>query len=151
MTFINEYKNRGGRVTTGSDSGFIFQLYGFAYVRELELLREAGFHPLEVIRSATLNGAEALKMEDEIGTVEVGKIADMILIETNPLENLKSLYGTGAIKLTEDNEVVRVGGVKYTISKGVVYDAKGLLKEVKEMVDKAKDEEGFSLKQPGIK
>ena len=151
MTFINEYKNRGGRVTTGSDSGFIFQLYGFAYVRELELLREAGFHPLEVIRSATLNGAEALKMEDEIGTVEVGKIADMILIETNPLENLKSLYGTGAIKLTKDNEVVRIGGVKYTISKGVVYDAKGLLKEVKEMVDKAKAEEGFSLKQPGIK
>ena len=151
MTFVNEYKNRGGRVTTGSDSGFIFQLYGFAYIRELELLREAGFHPLEVIRSATLNGAEALKMEDEIGTVEVGKIADMILIETNPLENLKTLYGTGAIKLTEDNEVVRVGGVKYTISKGVVYDAKGLLKEVKEMVDKAKAEEGFSLKQPGIK
>ncbi|MCB0623540.1 MAG: amidohydrolase, partial [Saprospiraceae bacterium] len=59
MTFVNEYKNRGGRVTTGSDSGFIFQLYGFAYVRELELLREAGFHPLEVIRSATLYGAEA--------------------------------------------------------------------------------------------
>ena len=54
MTFVNEYKNRGGRVTTGSDSGFIFQLYGFAYIRELELLREAGFHPLEVIRSATI-------------------------------------------------------------------------------------------------
>ncbi len=54
MTFINEYKNRGGRVAAGSDSGFIFQLYGFAYIRELEMLREAGFHPLEVIRSATL-------------------------------------------------------------------------------------------------
>ena len=36
MTFVNEYKNRGGRVTAGSDSGFIFQLYGFAYIRELE-------------------------------------------------------------------------------------------------------------------
>ena len=36
---------------TGSDSGFIFQFYGFAYIREMELLREAGFHPLEVIRS----------------------------------------------------------------------------------------------------
>ena len=54
MTFINEYKNRGGRVTAGSDSGFIYQLYGFAYIRELELLREAGFHPLEVIRAALL-------------------------------------------------------------------------------------------------
>ena len=54
MAFINEYKNRGGRVTAGSDNGFIYQTYGFGYIRELELLREAGFHPLEVIRSATL-------------------------------------------------------------------------------------------------
>ena len=150
MTFVNEYKNRGGRVTTGSDSGFIFQLYGFAYVRELELLREAGFHPLEVIRSATLNGAEALKMDDQIGSIEVGKLADMVLVDSNPLENLKVLYGTGAIKLTQDNEVVRVGGVKYTISNGVIYDAKALLKEVKNMVDKAKEEENFTLSQPGV-
>ena len=150
MTFINEYKNRGGRVTTGSDSGFIFQLYGFAYVRELELLREAGFHPLEVIRAATLNGAEALKLDDQIGSIEVGKLADMVLVEANPLENLKVLYGTGAIKLTEDNEVIRVGGVKYTISNGVVYDAKALLKGVKDMVDKAKAEENFTLTQPGV-
>lgn len=150
MTFINEYKNRGGRVSTGSDSGFIFQLYGFAYVRELELLREAGFHPLEVIRSATLNGAEALGMDAQIGSIEVGKLADMIVIDANPLENIKVLYGTGAIKLTEKNEVVRVGGVKYTISDGVIYDAKELLKDVKEMVDKAKSEENFTLKQPGI-
>ena len=54
MMFVNEYKNRGGRVTVGTDSGFIYQLYGFSYPRELELLREAGFHPLEIIRSATL-------------------------------------------------------------------------------------------------
>lgn len=150
MIFVNEYKNRGGRVTTGSDSGFIFQLYGFAYVRELELLREAGFHPLEVIRSATLNGAEALKMDDQIGTIEVGKLADMVLVDANPLENLKVLYGTGAIKLTNDNKVVRVGGVKYTISNGVVYDAKALLKEVKNMVDQVKEEENFTLSQPGV-
>lgn len=150
MTFVNEYKNRGGRVTTGSDSGFIFQLYGFAYVRELELLREAGFHPLEVIRSATLNGAEALKMDHQIGTIEVGKLADLVLVEANPLENLKVLYGTGAIKLTQDNEVVRVGGVKYTISNGVIYDAKSLLADVKDIVDQAKEEEKFTLSQPGV-
>lgn len=150
MTFVNEYKNRGGRVTAGSDSGFIFQLYGFAYVRELELLQEAGFHPLEVIRAATLNGAEALGVADQIGSIEVGKQADMILVSENPLKNLKVLYGTGAIKLTEDNEVVRAGGVTYTISNGVIYDAKGLLDKVKKMVSDAKAEEGFSLKQPGI-
>ena len=151
MTFINEYKNRGGRVTAGSDSGFIFQLYGFAYIRELELLREAGFHPLEVIKSATLNGAQALGMDTQIGTVEVGKLADLVILEENPLQNLKSLYGTGAIKLTEDNEVVRVGGVKYTIKDGVLYDAKKLLADVKQMVKEEKDRTGFEITQPGVK
>jgi len=149
MTFVNEYKNRGGRVTAGSDSGFIFQLYGFAYIRELELLREAGFHPLEVIRAATLNGAEALKMDDRIGSVQVGKLADLVLVEENPLENLKVLYGTGAIKLTEDNEVVRVGGVKYTIKDGIIYDSKKLLEEVRDMVREAKEKENFEIRQPG--
>jgi hypothetical protein len=150
MTFVNEYKNRGGRVTTGSDSGFIFQLYGFAYIRELELLREAGFHPLEVIRSATLNGAEALGMADKIGSVEVGKQADFVIVEENPLQNFKVLYGTGAVRLTAENEVVRAGGVTYTISNGVIYDAKGLLAKVRTMVKEAKEKEGFELKQPGI-
>ena len=89
MIFINEYKNRGGRVTAGSDSGFIFQLYGFGYIRELELLREAGFHPLEVIRAATLNGAEALGVDREIGSIQIGKKADLIIIEENPLKESK--------------------------------------------------------------
>ncbi len=151
MTFVNEYKNRGGRVTAGSDSGFIFQLYGFAYIRELELLREAGFHPLEVIRSATLFGAEALGKEKEIGSVEEGKLADLIIIEENPLQNLQCLYGTGAIKLDDDNHVMRVGGVKYTIKDGIVYDAKALLADVKRMVDAEKSETGFKLFQPGMK
>jgi hypothetical protein len=151
MTFINEYKNRGGRVTAGSDSGFIYQLYGFAYIRELELLREAGFHPLEVIRSATLNGAEALGWDDKIGSIQIGKLADFVIVEENPLQNLKVLYGTGAIKLTESNEVVRVGGVKYTIKDGVIYDAKKLLLDVKQMVDAQKEEKNWILKQPGIK
>ena len=43
------------------------------------------------------------------------------------------------------------GGVKYTVKDGIIYDAKRLLKEVKEMVDKKKDEENWELKQPGIK
>jgi len=150
MTFVNEYKNRGGRVTAGSDSGFIYQLYGFAYIRELELLREAGFHPLEVIRAATLNGAEALNLDKKIGSVAIGKLADFVIIEENPLKNLKVLYGTGAIKLTDSNEVVRVGGVKYTIKDGIIYDAKKLLHEVETMVDQAKKEQGFIIKQPGI-
>jgi hypothetical protein len=151
MSFINEYKNRGGRVTVGTDAGFIYELYGFAYIREMELLREAGFHPLEVIKAATLNGAEALGLDRELGSVEVGKLADFVIVDQNPLKNLQVLYGTGAIKLTDKNEAVRVGGVKYTIKDGIIYDAKKLLQEVKEMVEKEKAKSGYILKQPGVK
>lgn len=150
MTFVNEYKNRGGRVTTGSDSGYIFQVYGFAYIRELELLREAGFHPLEVIRSATLYGAQALGAEKDLGSVEVGKLADFVIVEENPLENLQVLYGTGAIKLADDNTVTRVGGVKFTVKDGIVYDAKKLLADVRKIVADEKAKTGFVLKQPGV-
>ncbi len=151
MTFVNEYKNRGGRVVTGADSGFIYNLWGFGYIREFELFREAGFHPLEVIKAATLEGAEALGMEKEFGTVEAGKLADLVVVEENPLKNFKVLYGTGAIKLNEDNEAVRVGGVKYTIKDGIIYDAKQLLADVRRMVKEAKIKENFEIVQPGIK
>lgn len=151
MTFINEYKNRGGRVTAGSDSGFIYQLYGFAYIRELELLREAGFHPLEVIRAATLNGAEALGWDDKIGSIQIGKLADFVIIDENPLVNLKVLYGTGAVKLTKENQVIRAGGIKYTIKDGIIYDAKKLLADVKNMVKVEKAKTNWKLMQPGMK
>ena len=150
MTFINEYKNRGGRVTAGSDNGYIYQTYGFGFIRELELLREAGFHPLEVIRSATLFGAQALGAEKDLGSIEAGKFADIVIVDANPLQNLQVLYGTGAIRLTEDNKMIRDGGVKYTIKNGIVYDAKKLLADVKKMVDDEKKKTGWKLIQPGF-
>ena len=97
-----------------------------------------------------IKAAELLGIDHLTGSVETGKLADLIIIDENPLENLKVLYGTGAIKLDDNNKVTRVGGVKYTIKDGVVYNSKKLLKEVKEMVDLAKKEAGFKIKQPGL-
>lgn len=56
------------------------------------------------------------------------------------------MYGTGAIKLTEDNEVVRIGGVKYTSKDGIVYDSKALLADVKRQVDEAKVKNNYKIK-----
>jgi len=138
MQFLNDYKNHGGRVTTGSDSGYIYKIYGFGYISELELLREAGFNPYEVIQAATLNGAEALGMDDEIGSISIGKLADMVIIKENPLRNFKVLYGTGHYQLDKNNQPTRTGGVDYTIKDGIVYDAKALLSDVRRMVEEAK-------------
>ena len=149
MHFLNDYKNAGGRVTTGSDSGFIYKLYGFDYIREFELLREAGFHPIEVIRSATLYGAEELHdpkgTDIDFGILRAGLKADMVVVDENPLENLKVLYGNGAVKLNDETgEVERVGGIKYTIKDGIVYDAQQLLADVREMVRRAKEDRAVS-------
>lgn len=151
--FLNDYKNAGGRVTTGSDSGFIYKNYGFGYIEELELLQHAGFHPLEVIRAATLHGAQAIhepKGEPiQYGVVRAGLLADLIIVEENPLENLKVLYGTGAVKLNDETGLPeRVGGIKYTIKDGIVYDARQLLEDVAEMVREQKVERGMAPDAP---
>ena len=142
---MNDYKKMGGRVTTGSDSGFIYQTYGFGFVNELEMLQEAGFHPLEVVQAATMNGALTLAepkgQSPEFGVVRAGMLADMVLVDQNPLRNFKVLYGNGHVKLNDQTrQVERVGGVKYTIKDGIVYDAKQLLADVAAMVEKQKRE-----------
>jgi imidazolonepropionase-like amidohydrolase len=135
MRLVNDYKNIGGRVTTGTDSGFIWKTYGFAYVEELELLREAGFSPLEIVRSATMWGAQTLYEPrgeaPPMGVVRMGMLADLVIAPENPLANLKTLYGTGHMRLNpQTNRQEKVGGVKYTIKDGIVYDAQKLLADV---------------------
>jgi imidazolonepropionase-like amidohydrolase len=145
MQFVNEFKNRGGKVVVGSDTGYLYSLYGFGYIQELELLQEAGFHPLEVIRSATKIGAQVLGIEQDLGTLHVGKKADIIILDENPLHNLKSLYGTGVPKLNDANQQLeRVGGVTWTVKDGIVYDAKRLLADVREQVRVHKRERGMN-------
>jgi len=144
MQFVNEYKNRGGLVSVGSDSGFIYNLYGFGYIQELEMLREAGFSPLEVIHAATGVGAKVIGHADQVGTVRVGYKADLVLVRGNPLANLKLLYGTGSIRLDDDTgKTVQVGGIDYTIKDGIVYDAHELRADIRRMVREAKAARGL--------
>lgn len=145
MKFVNEYKNRGGLVAVGEDAGYIYSTYGFGYIQEMELLREAGFHPLEVIRAATLMGARILGREDEFGTVEEGKRADLVILEENPLQNLKVLYGTGHVRMDRKTGAVRrVGGVKYTVKDGIIYDAAAIRTEIADHVRAQKAKRGLS-------
>jgi cytosine/adenosine deaminase-related metal-dependent hydrolase len=138
MRWVREYARRGGNVTVGSDAGFIYHLYGFGTVREMELQQEAGFHPLAVIQHATANGAKALGLTST-GVVRPGFEADLAIVDGNPLHNMKVLYGTG-VQLEENGKVVTRGGVRYTIKDGIVFDAAQLRADVRDMVRRAKPE-----------
>ncbi|MEK6302218.1 MAG: amidohydrolase family protein [Acidobacteriota bacterium] len=139
MATLREFENRGGLIGAGEDAGFIYQMYGFGLVRELELHQEAGFHTLKVIQHATGNNARILGQEEKLGRVRVGWLADLIVVNGNPLENLKVLYPTGVDEI-RDGKTVHTGGVEWTIKDGIPYHGPSLMKEIKEMVAKARSE-----------
>lgn len=74
---------RGGRVTAGTDSPFV--PYGFGLHVEIQLLEAAGLEPWQALRAATLWAAEAVGVDSDLGSIEVGKVADLILVDGDPL------------------------------------------------------------------
>lgn len=137
MGALRRFEAMGGLITTGEDAGFIYLLYGFGLCRELELHLEAGFHPLEVIRHATYNGARVLGMEQEFGRVLPGLAADLAVVRGNPLQNLKCLYPTGC-DVYVDGRSEPSGGVQFTIKDGWVYHGPTLMDSVRRMVSDAR-------------
>lgn len=148
MQLVNDYKSIGGRVAGGTDAGFIYSLYGFAAIRELELMQEAGFTAHEAINAYTRQAARTLTepkgvTDPDFGMVRVGQIADLVIAPENPLANFKTLYGTGTGRLNDaTGKIERVGGVRWTVRNGVVYDAKELLADVADMVTAQKNAGG---------
>ncbi|HEV2764906.1 MAG TPA: amidohydrolase family protein, partial [Pyrinomonadaceae bacterium] len=139
MSALREFERRGGLIGVGEDAGFIYQMYGFGLIRELELHQEAGFHPLKVIQHATGNNARILGRQDSLGRVRPGYLADLVVVNGNPLENLKVLYPTGVEEI-RNGKAVRTGGIEWTIKDGRPYHAPTLFAEVKEIVARARAE-----------
>lgn len=140
MKAVRKFADMGGVVGCGEDAGYIYMLYGFSLIRELELHLEAGFHPIDVIHNATGNNARILGMEDRLGRIRQGFLADLILVDGNPLKNLKYLYPTGVEEMNE-GKIVHRGGVQWTIKDGFVYHAPTMLEDVKNIVEQARSVE----------
>lgn len=136
MSFVRDFHLRGGRVCAGSDAGFIYNTFGFGLIEELELFCEAGFSPLEAISAVTLHAAELLGRDDEIGSIEVGKRADLVVMEENPLANLKLLSAAGHLRYAPGGAEQVAGTPRWTITGGVVHDARQLAAQVRTLVDR---------------
>jgi len=139
MSALRDFERKGGLIGVGDDAGFIYQMYGFGLIRELELQQEAGFQTLKVIQHATGNNARILGRETDLGRVRAGFLADLIVVNGNPLENLKVFYPTGVDDM-RNGKIVRTGGVEWTIKDGIPYHAPTLFADVKAMVANARAE-----------
>jgi imidazolonepropionase-like amidohydrolase len=118
MDFEHEFSKQGGTLLAGLDpTGYGGVIAGFGDQREVELLVEAGFTPLEALHIATSNGAEFLGELDRIGTLAVGKSADIVVVEGDPSANIKDI---------EKVEVVFKDGVGYDSAR-LIDSVKGLV------------------------
>jgi len=102
---LKQVFDAGIPIVMGTDTGFFGVLLGVATPLEMELMVEAGLKPADVIRAATINAARMIGRENEQGTIEAGKVADVLILDANPLDNI------GAVR-----RIYRV------VKGGVVYD-----------------------------
>jgi imidazolonepropionase-like amidohydrolase len=117
MQFELAFVRAGGLLMAGSDAVLVGGIAGFADLREIELLVEAGFAPPEAVRIASLNGAQFLKQDHQIGSLAVGKQADIVIVKGDPSKHIQDI---------EKVEVV--------FKDGVGYDSRKLIESVKGQV-----------------
>ena len=118
MQFERDFVKAGGLLIAGLDpTGYGGVIAGFGDQREVELLVEAGFTPLEAIHIATSNGAEYLGESDRLGTLAVGKAADIVVIHGDPSVNIADI---------EKVEIVFKNGVGYDSAK-LIESVRGLV------------------------
>jgi hypothetical protein len=103
--FEHAFVQRGGTLLAGLDpTGYGGVIAGYGDQREVELLVEAGFTPVEAIRIATMNGARFLGVDRDTGSIEAGKAADLVLLAGNPAQDIHDI---------EHVEIVFKDGIGY--------------------------------------
>ena len=95
---VGELHRAGVPFLAGTDSGGLSYIYyGFSLHDELAFLVRAGFTPMEALQAATLKAAQFLGLADQIGTITPGKQADLVLLEANPLDDIKNTQSIRAV------------------------------------------------------
>ena len=111
MANLGRALQAGVRIAMGSDAGNAGMLHGATVLRELQLMNEAGMTPMQVLVAATRNGAEVIGREEELGTLEAGKLADIIVVNGDPLQDLSAL---GNVELVVKNgKIINPGELQF--------------------------------------
>ena len=119
--FVKAVHDRGGLIVTGTDPVIPILLPGYSLHRELQNLVNAGLSPLEAIRAATLNAAIATQLDSQKGTIAAGKIADLVVVDGNP-----------------DEDITEISNTRLVFKDGVPYSPEALRKSVEGQIGKEK-------------
>ncbi len=117
--FIKRFHDVGGVVLAGTDD-VAFPPYGVS--GELCLFVEAGLSPLDALRSATLNAARAMRWDDSLGTIETGKLADIVILNANPLTNIANVRRIDAV-VVDGRLLDRAALDRYLVAVGMPIEA----------------------------
>ena len=90
LSLVNKMHQEGVKIIAGTDTPIGYLTPGYSLHKELELLSEAGLSNMDVLRSATITPAEFFGMENQMGTIEVGKLADLVILDKNPLMSISN-------------------------------------------------------------
>jgi len=112
---LKKLSDAGVIIATGTDAGNIGTLHASSYLAELQRMKESGMNTWQIIEASTINGAKVLSKENEFGTITIGKKANLILLDKNPIENLDNI-----------TKIHRV------INRGVVFNPVDLIAETPE-------------------
>lgn len=112
MANLKILSDAGVLIATGTDAGNIGTLHASSYLAELQAMKKSGMTSWQIIQASTINGAKILNKENEFGTVTIGKKANLILLNANPIEDI--------------NNITKIDRV---INKGIVFNPDNLIKE----------------------
>ena len=107
LGIVRRLHQAGVLITTGTDFPLPWITPGVSLHREMWLLQKAGLPALEVLTIATRNGAEALGILDEVGTIEKGKRADLVILSADPLKDIRNTRAIEAVYLGGERIAVR--------------------------------------------
>jgi len=115
MVNLKILSDAGVLIATGTDAGNIGTLHASSYLKELQAMKTSGMSNWQILQASTINGAKILDKQDEFGTINIGKKANLILLDENPIHNIENLTK-----------------IHLVINKGTVFESNSLVKDTPE-------------------